>query len=132
MKILERKLQNSTILKLIRTGLKAKVFQKDNMIYTPELGTSQVGILSTPQVEILSIQSYYINLDESGKYMEELSDQYQGHVKAGNRKNNPLTLQLLRSGQSYLYLRISYKIYNKVNYRNLKYLRYHDDFFFVY
>lgn len=122
MKILEGKIQDPTILKLIRTGLKAKVFQKDNKIYIPELGTPQGGILSP----LLS----NIYLDELDKYMKELCDQYQGHVKAVNRKNNPLTLQLLRSGQRsrYLDLKIPNKIYNEVGYRNLKYLRYADDF----
>lgn len=122
MKIVEGKIQDPTILKLIRTGLKAKVFQIDNKIYIPELGISQGGILNP----LLS----NIYLDELDKYMKELCDQYQGRVKAGNRKNNPLTLQLLISGQisRYLDLRIPNKIYNEVVYCNLKYLRYADDF----
>ena len=46
MKILERKIQYPTILRLIRTDLKAKVFQKYNTTYIPEVGTPQEGILS--------------------------------------------------------------------------------------
>lgn len=122
MKILELKVQDPTILKLIRTGLKAKVFQKDNEIYIPEIGTPQGAILSP------LLSNIYLN--ELDKYIKELCDQYQGHVKAGNRKNNPLALQLLRSGKKsrYLGLRIPNKIYNEVGYRNIKYLRYADDF----
>ena len=123
MKILERKVQDPTIFKLIRTILKAKVFQKYNKIYISELGTSQGGILGP----LLS----NIYLHELDKYMKELCNQYQGHVKAGNLKNNPLTLQLLSFGQisRYLDLITLNKIYNEIGYCNLKYIRYADDFF---
>jgi retron-type reverse transcriptase len=122
MKILERKIQDPTILKLIRTGLKAKVFQKEGGVFTPELGTPQGGILSP----LLS----NIYLDELDKYMEELCVQYQGSVRAGNRKKNPDTLRLLRSGQKseYYRSRIPSRIHNETGYRNCKYIRYADDF----
>lgn len=111
MKILEGKVQDPTILKLIRTGLKAKVFQENNKIYIPELGTSQGGGILSP---ILS----NIYLDELDKYMKKLCDQYQDHVKAGNRKKNPLTLQFWRYCQisRNLNLIISNKIYNRSKY----------------
>ena len=122
MRILELKVQDPTILKLIRTGLKAKVFQKDNKIYIPEIATRQGAILSP------LLSNIYLN--ELDKYIKELCDQYKGHVKAGNRKNNPLALQSLRSGKKsrYLGLIIPNKIYDEVGYRNINYLRYADDF----
>lgn len=122
MKILERKIQDPTILKLIRTGLKAKVFQKDQTVYVPELGTPQGGILSP----LLS----NIYLDELDKYMEELCVQYQGSVKPNNRKKNPVALRLLRSGHKsdYYRLKIPSRIHNETGYRNCKYIRYADDF----
>lgn len=123
MKILERKVQDPTILKLIRTGLKAKVFQIEHNIYISELGTPQGGILSP----LLS----NIYLDQLDKFMEKLCDQYPDHVKYGNRQKNPRVLQFLRSCQKSRYpgLIKSNNIYNKVGYPNLKYLRYADQFF---
>lgn len=122
MKILERKIQDPTILKLIRTGLKAKVFQKEGTVFVPELGTPQGGILSP----LLS----NIYLDELDKYMEELCAQYQGSVRPSNRKKNPEALKLLRSGQKseYYRLRIPSRKHNEIGYRNCKYIRYADDF----
>lgn len=122
MKILERKIQDPTILKLIRTGLKARVFQEDKTTYVPELGTPQGGILSP----LLS----NIYLDELDKFMEELQKQYQGNVKANNRKKNPVSLKLLRTGRKsdYYRLRIPSRIHNEEGYRNCKYIRYADDF----
>jgi len=122
MKILERRIQDPTILQLIRTGLKAKVFQKDGSVFVPEVGTPQGGILSP----LLS----NIYLDELDKYMEELCVQYQGSVRASNRKKNPEALKLLRSGQKseYYRLRLPSRIPNEIGYRNCKYIRYADDF----
>jgi retron-type reverse transcriptase len=68
MKILERKIKDHTILRLIRTGLKAKVFQKDQTYYKPEVGTTQGGILSP------LLSNIYLN--ELDKYMDELCKQY--------------------------------------------------------
>lgn len=122
MKILERKIQDPTILKLIRTGLKAKVFQKDQKTYIPELGTPQGGILSP------LLSNIYLN--ELDKYMEDLCVQYQGNVKAGNRQKNPAPSKLLRSGRKsdYYRLRLPSRIHNEAGYRNCKYIRYADDF----
>lgn len=122
MKIMERKIKDNTILRLIRTGLKAKVFQKDTKSYKPEVGTSQGGILSP------LLSNIYLN--ELDQYMVELCKQYQGNVKPGNRKKNPLADKLLRSGQKtqYYRLKIPSRIPNEIGYRNCKYIRYADDF----
>lgn len=122
MKILERRIQDPTILKLIRTGLKAKVFQKDQKPYIPEVGTPQGGILSP------LLSNIYLN--ELDRFMENLSTQYQGDVLPGGRKKNPLAKKLLLAGRKseYYRLRIPSRIPNEIGYRNCKYIRYADDF----
>lgn len=122
MKLLGRKIQDPTILRLIRTGLKARVFQKDRTSYIPELGTPQGGILSP----LLS----NIYLHELDQFVENLCKQYQGDVKSSNRKKNPVANKLLRFGNKSLYykLRIPSRIPNEIGYRNCKYIRYADDF----
>jgi group II intron reverse transcriptase/maturase len=122
MKILERKIQDSTILRLIRSGLKAKVFQKDQTSYIPEVGTPQGGILSP------LLSNIYLN--ELDQFIENLCKQYQGDVKPGNRKKNIGANKLLRVGNKsqYYKLKIPSRIPNEVGYRNCKYIRYADDF----
>lgn len=122
MKILERKIQDPTILRLIRSGLKAKVFQKDQTSYIPEVGTPQGGILSP------LLSNIYLN--ELDQYMKNLCEQYQGDVKPSNRKKNPVANKLLRFGNKseYYKLRIPSRIPNEIGYRNCKYIRYADDF----
>jgi retron-type reverse transcriptase len=122
MNILERNIQDSTILRLIRTGLKAKVFQENQSFYKPEVGTPQGGILSP------LLSNIYLN--ELDQYMSKLCKQYQGDVKPGNRKKNPVANKLLRSGQKteYYKLRIPSRIPNEIGDRNCKYIRYADDF----
>lgn len=113
MRILERKIRDPTILKLIRTGFKANVFKEDKTTYIPELGTPQGGILSP----LLS----NIYLDELDKYMEELCTQYQ--------RNKNKVLKLLRRKRDYYRLIIPSRIHNGAGYRDCKYIRYGDDFF---
>lgn len=122
MNILERKIQDPTILRLIRTGLKAKVFQKDKKTYIPEVGTPQGGILSP------LLSNIYLN--ELDQYMERLCLEYQGNVIPTNRKKNPVANKLLRSGNKseYYRMRIPSRIPNEIGYRNCKYIRYADDF----
>lgn len=124
MKILERRIQDPTILRLIRTGLKAKVFQKDHTTYIPEVGTPQGGILSP------LLSNIYLN--ELDRFMEILCEQYQGDVKPSTsyRKKNPVANKLLRYGNKsdYYRLRIPSRIPNEIGYRNCKYIRYADDF----
>ena len=62
--------------------------------------------------------------------MEELSTEYQGTVKPGNRKKNPQSNKLLRAGRKseYYRLRIPSRLHNEEGYRNCRYIRYADDF----
>ena len=126
MNILERKIQDPTILRLIRTGLKAKVFQKHPGTYNPEVGTphplADGGVLSP------LLSNIYLN--ELDQYMAKISEEYQGNIKPANRKKNPLANKLLRSGRKaeYYRLRIPSKLPNPIDNRNCKYIRYADDF----
>lgn len=122
MNILERKIQDHTILRLIRTGLKAKVFQNDKLTYKPEIGTPQGGILSP------LLSNIYLN--ELDLYMERTSQDYQVNVLPTNRNKNPMSNKLLRSGKKSEYnrLRIPRRIPNEIIYINCKYIRYADDF----
>lgn len=122
MKILERKIQDPTILRLIRSGLKAKVFQKYQTSYIPEVGTPQGGILSP------LLSNIYLN--ELDQFVVNLCKQYQGDVKPSNRKKNPEANKLLRVGNKnqYYKLKIPSRIPNEIDYRNCKYIRYADDF----
>jgi len=122
MEICKKRIHDPIILKLLRTGFKANILQQDHKSYLPELGTPQGGILSP----LLS----NIYLDELDKYMKDLCDQYQGSIKPGNRKKNPLAVKLLRTGQKseYYRMKIPSRIHNEIEYRNCKYIRYADDF----
>jgi group II intron reverse transcriptase/maturase len=122
MKLIEKRIQDPLLLKLIRKGLKAKVFQKDKQSFIPEIGTPQGGILSP----LLS----NIYLHELDKFTERLSIDYKGPVKPSNRKKNPVANKLLRTDnkKKYLQSRIPSRIPNETGYRNCKYTRYADDF----
>jgi Type II intron maturase len=58
--------------------------------------------------------------------MIDLSKEYQGNIKLGNRKKNPEATKLLKSGNKNLYykLRVSSRIPNEIGCRNCKYIRY--------
>lgn len=109
MKILERNIQDLTILRLIESGLKAKVFGKASY--------------NIPQGSILSPLLSNIYLNELDQFIVKLCEQYQGNP--GDR--NP---EATRSGNKSLYykLRIPSRIPNEVGYRNCKFVRYADDF----
>lgn len=126
MRIIERRIKDPIILRLIRTGLKEKVFQKDQTYYIPEVGTPLGGILSP------LLSNIYLN--ELDQFIENLCKQYQGDIKSGNRKINPVANKLRRYGyksQDYN-LRFPTRIQNEPlpwqRTRNCKYLRYADDF----
>lgn len=123
MKILERNIRDSKILKLIRSGLKAKVFQNEQISYIPvEISIPQGGRLSS-----LLLNIYFNEFDQ---FMVNLCEQYQGHVKLENRKQNITVTKFLGSKNKRLCykLRIPNKISNEIGYRNCKYIRHADDF----
>jgi retron-type reverse transcriptase len=122
MRILERRIKDPTILRLIRTGFKEKVFQKDQTYYTPEVSTPQGGILSP------LLSNIYLN--ELDQFIENLCKQYQGEIKSGNRNKNTVANNLLKDGykSQYYNLRFPTRIKNETGYKNCKYIRYADDF----
>ena len=122
MRLIQKRIQDPKILTLLKTGLKAKVFEKDKTPFSPQIGTPQGGILSP----LLS----NIYLHELDTYMEKLEGFYLGPLKSKERKKNPKVHKLLRSGnkKEHYRLKMPSRIYNDPNYRNCKYLRYADDF----
>lgn len=126
MKLVARRIRDGIILKLIRTGLKARVFtQKTNQLtesFIPEAGTPQGGILSP----LLS----NIYLHELDQLMGRLATKYQGTVTATRRRKNPLNNALLRKGMKSEAQRLGIPSRDpfQTEYRNLKYIRYADDF----
>jgi hypothetical protein len=105
---------------LIKTGLKSKVFD-GKVVFAPEVGTPQGGILSP----LLS----NIYLDYLDKFMDKIYIEYKGTVTSTNRRKNPVYNRLMRSGQKKLVYSMgcSRNIVDE-NYREVKYVRYADDF----
>jgi group II intron reverse transcriptase/maturase len=120
--IIEGKIKDPLVLKLIRDGLKAKVFTQDNQEYIPELGTPQGGILSP----LLS----NIYLDSFDKFMEGLCAEYKGTRTSKYRKRNPAAMKLLKAGKKKEYYRLNIPLIDPADPTNIncKYIRYADDF----
>ena len=121
MSLIETRIKDPIILKLIKTGLKCKVFE-NNSNFSQELGTTQGGVLSP----LLS----NIYLDLFDKYMKDLSQEYQGTVVASKRKTNPVYNKYRRNKQinRAQNLKITRKDPFEKAYRSVKYIRYADDF----
>lgn len=126
MSLIAKRVQDKIVLKLIRTGLKARIFTKDiakhQSSYIPELGSPQGGILSS----LLS----NIYLHELDLFLEQLSAKYLGSVTPLQRRKNPLYRSLMKKG-------LKNQVYNlgipsrdpfQKEYRRVKYIRYADDF----
>ena len=121
MNIIEIRIKDPIILKLIRMGLKAKVFE-NKIEFTPEIGSPQGGILSP----LLS----NIYLDKFDKFMEELSRKYEGSIKPGSRRKSPEYNAFMRfDRKKKVYKRrLSRNDPFQAEYRFVKYIRYADDF----
>merc|ERR1712087_226566 len=120
MSIISKRIKDPIILKLIKTGLKSRVFD-DKVIFTPEVGTPQGGILSP-----LLLNIYLDTLDKS---MDKIHTEYKGTTKSTSRRKNPVYDKLMRSGQKKLVysMKCPRNIIDE-NYREVKYVRYADNF----
>ena len=121
MVILNHRITDNTILKLIRSGFKTRVFMLDMTYFTPEVGTPQSGILSP----LLS----NIYLHEFDEFMTKLNLEDIRPIKLVNRTNNLPALKLLylkKSGNKARYhkLRISSPLPSQKVHRCFKYIRY--------
>jgi len=120
MSIINKRIKDPIILKLIKTGLKSKVFD-GKVVSAPEVGSLQGSILSP----LLS----NIYLDILDKFMDKIYAEYKGTTKSTNRRKNPVYDKLMRQGQKKLVY--SMKCPRNMideNYREVKYVRYADDF----
>lgn len=118
MSMIEEKVKDKNILKLIRTGLKAKVFDKDKKFYEPELGTG--GILSP------LLSNIYLN--EFDKYMEKLITEC--NTAESKPRRNPAIDKLYKSqDKSEIYkARVPYLHPKDTGHIRVRYIRYADDF----
>lgn len=119
MNLIQRRITDPNILKLIREGLKAKVFAKDKTTYEPELGTPQGGILSP----LLS----NIYLDVFDKYINNLIGEYTTNSKP---RRNPAIEKYYKSKSKKDIYRLKIPYYDPKDRNNIKikYIRYADDF----
>ena len=119
MGLIQKRVTDPVIIKLIRKGLKAKVFPKDSISYVPELGTPQGGILSP----LLS----NIYLDEFDKYMYSFMEEFTTTEKP--RRNPAIEKYYKSKSKKDIYrLKIPYYDPKDKNYIKVKYIRYADDF----
>jgi len=118
--IIRKRIKDPIILKLIKTGLKSKVFD-GKVVFASEVGTPQGGIISP----LLS----NIYLDILDKFMDKICTQYKGTSKSTNRCKNPVYNKLMRSGQKKLVysMKVPRNLIDE-DYREVKYIRYADDF----
>lgn len=119
MNLIQRRITDPNILKLIREGLKAKVFTKDKTTYEPELGTPQGGILSP----LLS----NIYLHEFDNYINKLIDEYTTNDRP---RRNPAIEKYYKSKSKTDIYRLRIPYYDPMDRNNIKikYIRYADDF----
>jgi retron-type reverse transcriptase len=120
MRIIGERIKDKNILKLIITGLKAKVFDKHMKYYEPEVGTPQGGILSP------LLSNIYLN--KFDQYMEELMAEY--NTVGSKPKRNPVIEKLYKSQEkSEIYkTRVPYLHPKDTGHIRVKYIRYADDF----
>lgn len=122
MNTIETRIKDPIILKLIRTGLEAKLFE-NKIEFTPEIGLPHTdGILSP----LLS----NIYLDKFDKFMEELCRKYEGSVIPSKRRVNPEYTELMSAGRrkEVYSRRISRLDPFQAEYRYVNYIRYADSF----
>ena len=119
MSILRKRIKDEKFLKLIQSGLKARIILPGNLAFSPDMGTPQGGIVSP----LLS----NIYLDQMDLYIKE----YQNNFTTGIRRANSVAYNriLRKMGMSEVIkqgLRKTDPLDR--NFRRLHYVRYADDF----
>lgn len=119
MSLIQKRVSDPKINKLIKDGLRAKVFMKDDKYYEPEIGTPQGGLLSP----LLS----NIYLHEFDMFINQLIEEYTTNSKP---RRNPAIEKYYKSGaKSEIYrLKIPYLDPKDKKNIKIKYTRYADDF----
>lgn len=120
--LISKRVKDKLILSLLRSALKSNVLMSKELLFIPEVGIEHGSTLKTLLTNI-----YYHELDN---YLQNLSQNYEGSIKASNRRKNPANLRLLREGKkSEAYkLRLPSRDPFEKEYRNVKYIRYGDKF----
>jgi group II intron reverse transcriptase/maturase len=130
MELIERRVNDNSILRLLRKGLKANVFQKPLLLQRQKDKPPQLSTLGTPQGGILSPMLSNIYLHELDLYMRQISTEYRGLVQPAARRKNPAYQKLMRAGRKkeVRELRLPRSDPFETGYANCKYIRYADDF----
>jgi group II intron reverse transcriptase/maturase len=115
--LIQKKVRDKKVLKLIRTGLNAKIHMPNGLEISSDMGTPQGGVLSP------LLSNIYLN--ELDKWMEELMNAY--FCGKGPRKN-PIWSKLRRKGLMKKARQNPWNDPLDPNYRRMEYIRYADDF----
>lgn len=115
MSLLEERIKDPLILKLIRTGLQAKIFKFDKMSYIPELGIPQGSLLSP------LLSNIYLNSFD--KFIESKIESYNKGIKPKHNKD----YEKARYRKTSIKGLISYDPFDS-SYRRMTYVRYADNF----
>jgi len=119
MSLLRKRIKDEKFLKLIQTGLKAKIILPEGLVAAPDKGTPQGGVVSP----LLS----NIYLDHMDRYIKE----YQGNFNKGLKRANNIAYNriLRRQGMSEVRKQGLRKSDSQdPRFRRLHYVRYADDF----
>ena len=115
--LIQKKVRDKKVLKLIRTGLNAKIHMPNGLEISSDMGTPQGGVLSP------LLSNIYLN--ELDKWMEEQMNVY----FSGERpKENKVWLKLRKEGLMKKARQNPASDPLDPNYRRMEYIRYADDF----
>ena len=115
--LIQKKIRDKKMLKLIRTGLNAKIHMPNGLEISSDMGTPQGGVLSP------LLSNIYLN--ELDKWMEEQIDLYFSGKRA---KPNQIWRKLQKKGNTKKARQHPASDPLDPNYRRMEYIRYADDF----
>ena len=115
--LIQKKVRDKKVLKLIRTGLNAKIHMPNGLEISSDMGTPQGGVLSP------LLSNIYLN--ELDKWMEEQIDVY---VSGKRPRSNPIWRKLRKKGLIKKARQHPASDPLDPNYKRMEYIRYADDF----